>query len=194
MFSSCKQLDQYMLQMLPSETFEQLMAWVKYLPCFINITTNFFKYCKLVWRYLQGRSGPVSIVSSDDTTPQALQVLIQIGWTICNMEWGEDISYLTAAFLWLPFCQRNIFNSISSDSPSTTYILTCLLITIIFEHIVSVIGITLLRKLNIVVSHKNIPLLNDFNSVGASKTSKSLLFYLVCLLCTIVILVALGEA
>ena len=191
MFSSCKQVDQYVLQMLPSESFEQIMAWVKYLPFFINIVNRLFNYL----RCLLGRSALVLTVS-DVITPEALQALNTLrGITVCCMEWGEDISYLMAAFLWLPICQRNIFNSFSPNSPSTRDILLCLcLITIPFEHMVSVIGFTTLKRLNIIVSHQQIPVFNDFNSVGARKTSKCLLLMLVCWFCIPVILVALAEA
>ena len=195
MFSSCKQVDQYVLQMVPSESIEQIIAWVKYLPLFIKTANSLLNYLRILWRCLLGRSVLVLNVS-DVITPEALQALnILRGLEVCCMEWGEDISYLIAAFLWLPICQRNIFNSFSPDSPSTTDVLICLfLITVPFEHIVSVIGITALKRSNIIVSHQHIPLFNEFNSVGARKTSKSLLYLLVCWLCMTVILIALGEA
>ncbi len=101
----------------------------------------------------------------------------QIGVVIAAKEMGEDVSYILAAAMILPVTQiyviyssRYTFDQLRN--PTYTDIAICLFgFTLVYEHALSVLGAYLLYKQGVHVEASNIPLFNDCNTYGATRTN-----------------------
>ena len=207
MFSVCNKYEHYAQQMVPSELIEQVMAWFRYMPAvlifrkilFRNIRRGFGSFRNMLSRRSTVNPGVNEVGEIINTETKEEKKNRIIAATMANMEWGEDISYLMAAFMMLPFSQQylsfsnsKIFNPIAS--PTVTDVVICLfLISFPFEHMVSTIGITALKMHNVEVTHQDVTVFNDCNTVNPVKTEKSQLFCLICFLCTVNIMIAMAE-
>ena len=200
MFSTCNKYDSYALQMIPSEMVEQIMAWVKYIPFFVLLKRRISLYFNNICSR-RGRVDPTNNAGGGITIPNELQMYLNRirGMFMANMEWGEDISYMKAAFLTLPFSQQYISFSNSktfdpNTSPTTTNAAISLyLISLPIEHLLSAIGMTILRRYNITVSHHDVTVFNDCIAVKPVKTEKSKLFFLICVGSMTIIMIAMAE-
>ena len=78
--------------------------------------------------------------------------------------------------------------------PSYMDVLICLfLIAFPYEHILSVIGVTTLRRYDISVSYYDIPVFNDCDRVNPKRTEKSKLMFLVMFGVLVIAMISLGE-
>ena len=203
--SVCNDYGQYSQQMVPSELMEQLMAWFRYLPPVILLRKSLFRGFRAGSQSLRNvlsqsnmrRVNPGSLVNTTETVEENIKRIIAA--TMANMEWGEDISYMKAAFLTLPFSQQYIsFSNSKTFNPTTSPTTTNAAISLFFislpiEHLLSAIGMTILRRYNITVSHHDITVFNDCSAVNPVKTEKSKLFFLTCLGSMGVIMIAMAE-